>query len=72
MPNPLDFIPECLLDEEGLFKYILIKATIGGDVKFLVRGHARHDFHDDIFQAYRQTVSGDDRTKGKQTGSSVR
>lgn len=61
----MDWIPEVALDEEGLFKYILIKLvdTTTEEVRFIVRGHGgdRFEYHNDIFRATRDAISGDPR-----------
>jgi phosphohistidine phosphatase len=44
----------------GTFKYVLMKVSRPGgtasDAKFIVRGHARHGFHDDVYQEARAAI----------------
>jgi phosphohistidine phosphatase len=44
----------------GTFKYVLMKVLRPGgtasDAKFIVRGHARHGFHDDVYQEARAAI----------------
>lgn len=63
--SALAHIPECDIDDEGVFKYVLIKAVDdSGHQKFLVRGHAWAEYHKHIFNAHREKVSADPRCDG--------
>jgi phosphohistidine phosphatase len=52
----LDKIPNCILDPEGVFKYIQIyvKQTFSEDSKFVIRGYKKCHFHDDNFQDFKR------------------
>lgn len=56
----LGAVPSVVIDKAGVFKYILIqcesKAT--GATKTVLRGHARFEYHDDIFQDANPALEG--------------
>lgn len=52
-PTPLDLVSDVEIDEEGVFKYVLISVSDkeSGKSKHVVRGHSWAAYHDDVFQA---------------------
>eukprot|EP00002_Diphylleia_rotans_P011199 TRINITY_DN221_c0_g1_i4.p1 TRINITY_DN221_c0_g1~~TRINITY_DN221_c0_g1_i4.p1 ORF type:complete len:160 (+),score=16.22 TRINITY_DN221_c0_g1_i4:156-635(+) len=53
----MDVIPDVVIDEHGVFKYVLIEISdASGAKKLIVRGWARAEYHDDIYQEVKQTV----------------
>jgi hypothetical protein len=45
--NYFDKIPNCKIDQEGVFKYIqiLIKSSSSNEKKYVVRGYLKYDYH---------------------------
>ncbi len=56
LPSPLDAVEAVQIDEDGVFKYVLLEVTLGDDVKRLVRGHVFAEYHDDILQHWRKRL----------------
>ncbi|KAI3420312.1 14 kDa phosphohistidine phosphatase [Globodera pallida] len=51
-------IPNVDIDSEGVFKYILIKASDKKSEKFLVRGYGRCHFHANILEEVTEKEGG--------------
>ena len=50
MGSKLEAIPLVDIDEDGVFKYILIKVHTQHDqFKYIVRGYDRHEYHGRLF-----------------------
>lgn len=43
----LDTIPNCIIDQDGIFKYIQIrvKSSSTNESKYVVRGYSKYDYH---------------------------
>uniref|UniRef100_A0A0K8TQA2 Sex-regulated protein janus-A n=1 Tax=Tabanus bromius TaxID=304241 RepID=A0A0K8TQA2_TABBR len=57
----LDAVPSVDIDEEGVFKYILIKvkpSNAEGPSKMIVRGYIRAHWHSDIFDEVSTSLQG--------------
>lgn len=59
MSNPLDQVPEVLIDSDGVFKYILINVCLERDLdgneacKVIVRGNKRGEYHGRLFKLFK-------------------
>lgn len=58
--SSLDSVNDVEIDEEGVFKYVLISVSDKetGKTKHVVRGHAWAAYHDDVFQAAKSDIRG--------------
>jgi len=54
----LDAVENVDVDDDGTFKYILIKTKIGDLSKHIVRGYGRCEYHADIFDEVSPGIQG--------------
>lgn len=53
----LSYIPLVILDEESVYKYIIIKVSYNSDNILFVRGQKRFEYHKEIFQNFKKEFS---------------
>ena len=64
MPTPqqrLEAIPDVEIDEDGVFKYVLITVADSKDEslqKLVVRGNREAEYHADIYEAFCRKTEG--------------
>ena len=60
----LDAIPDVEIDEDGVFKYVLITVADSNDEaiqKLVVRGNADAEYHADVYEAFCTKTEGKSR-----------
>ena len=50
----LDLIPNCIIDQDGIFKYIqiMVKSLSTNEWKHVVRGYRKYDYHAKIYSDF--------------------
>ncbi len=58
MNKILNIIPDCIIDKDGVFKYvqILVKSLSTHETKYVVRGYAKYDYHAKNFADFKSTL----------------
>jgi len=54
----LDAVPDVDIDEDGRFKYVLIKCHLEDQEKYIVRGYKWAGFHADVYDDVMERLDG--------------
>jgi hypothetical protein len=49
-------IPAVDIDSHGKFKYILIKAELGSESLYFVRGYSSCNYHAEVYEKFRESL----------------